>query len=81
MSHKRVINLADGINYIVVDALGVFRADTDLNETVKDIQGLPAAIRAIFDFLPFRAVKRRPVGMSCSFVDYGFMDGQQNRPR
>ncbi len=56
-SCQRVIDLADGINDIVVDPLGIFRADADLDETVENIQRLPTTVRAIFDFLPLRAVK------------------------
>jgi len=80
-SRQGAINLADRINDIAVDPLGVFRADADLDETVEGIQRLPATVWALFDFLSFRAVKRRPVRMPGSFVDHGFLDGQQNRPR
>ena len=69
-SGQGVIDAADGINDIVVDALGVFCADAYLYETVEYIEGLAASVRAVFDFLSFGAVKRRPVGMPCSFVDY-----------
>ena len=72
-SNKRVINLTDRINDIVIYTLGVFRAHAYLDETVVYAQCLPAALWAIFDFLSLGAVKRRPVGMPRSFIDYGFL--------
>jgi hypothetical protein len=51
------MDLADGVNDIVVDPLGVFRPDADLDETVEDLQRTPAAFGAIFNFLALWAAE------------------------
>jgi len=78
-SRQSLIDLTDIINDIIIDTLGVFRADTDLDESIENPKRLPAAIGAELDFFAFRAVKRRPVLMPRPLVDHGFFDGQQNR--
>ena len=72
------MDLPDGIDDIIIDSLGIFWADTDLNEAVKNIERLPAAIGSVHDLFALRAVKGRPMRMARPLVDHGFCDGQQN---
>lgn len=81
MLRKRVIDLADSVNDIVVDPLRVFGADADLNEPVENVESLAAAVRPIFDFLALWAVEGRPVRMTGPLIDHGFLHRQQNRTR
>src|SRR4030042_662043 len=79
MLRQSLIDLADIINNIIIDTLGVFRADTDLDKTVENPKRLPAAIGSVLDLFAFRAVKRRPIRVARPLVYYGFLDGQQYR--
>jgi hypothetical protein len=67
--------MADVINYIVIDSLGIIRADTDLDEAVENPKCLSTAIGAVLDLPALRAVKRRPIRMARPLVDHGFLDG------
>jgi len=77
--HYSFIDFADIIYYVVIDSLGVFRADTDLDEAVENPKRLPATIGAVLDLFAFCAVKRRPIRMARPLVNHRFLDGQQNR--
>ena len=77
--HQNFIDLADIINDIIIDSLGVFRTDTYLNEAVENLKRLPAAIGAVLNIFAFFAVKRRPIRMPRPLVNHRFCDRQQNR--
>jgi len=47
-SRQRIIDLAVGINNIIVEPLSVFRADANLDEVVEDLHRLLATVCATF---------------------------------